>query len=130
MDLPFDCFGDNANRPDKKSPYCLPCNRVKTNEARQRQREMKLSIAMTLFDKRKCKECRQLLYVGDMSEAHPGLCIWCSNEVVVVTGRPIQHFPDKDLTLSELASRVIAGEVQTKKVKGRGYVLRVHRGRS
>ena len=116
IDLPMDCFGDNANRRDKKSPYCKPCNMVKTNESRARKREMKTSIAMTLFDKRRCHECRQLLYVGDMSEAYPDLCIWCSKEVVVVTGRPIQHFPDKDLTIADLSSMAQQGKKTLRRI--------------
>lgn len=34
-------FGANRSRPDGKAVYCFPCNRLFTNEFRQRQREYK-----------------------------------------------------------------------------------------
>ena len=116
QDLPVDCFGDNAIRRDKKSPYCKPCVRIKTNESRARLKEMKMSITLTFSNRRRCFKCGEVYELRDMSKSDPVLCLWCEGEISLANQKPLQHFPDTDLTIAELSSMAQQGTKYVRRI--------------
>src|SRR5262245_57005440 len=100
LDLLDDCFGTDKSRPDGRSVYCLACNRLFTNEYRERKRKMIREIGELTFNKKRCPKCRLLIEVSDLDEELE-LCRWCVKETVLNDQQTFRDFEDKGLTLAE-----------------------------